>query len=191
MPFIVVISGPSGVGKSTIVNRVLELASEFRRSMSLTSRKPRKDDRSGVQYYFVSREEFLKRRDSGELFEWAELYGDLYGTPAAFVEQQLGEGNGVLLEIDIQGGENVKKKRSEAVLIFLLPPSFEELERRLRSRKTDTEEEIERRLEIARKELNSHDMYDYLVVNDVIERCVEDVLSIIRSESLKRDRTSL
>lgn len=191
MPFIVVISGPSGVGKSTIVNRVLELASEFRRSMSLTSRKPRKDDRSGVQYYFVSREEFLKRRDSGELFEWAELYGDLYGTPAAFVEQQLGEGNGVLLEIDIQGGENVKKKRSEAVLIFLLPPSFEELERRLRSRKTDTEEEIARRLEIARKELNNHDMYDYLVVNDVIERCVEDVLSIIRSESLKRDRTSL
>ncbi len=191
MPFIVVISGPSGVGKSTIVNRVLELAREFRRSMSLTSRKPRKGDRSGVQYYFVSREEFLKRRDSGELFEWAELYGDLYGTPAAFVEEQLGEGNGVLLEIDIQGGENVKKKRSDAVLIFLLPPSFEELERRLRSRKTDTGEEIERRLEIARKELNSHDMYDYLVVNDVIERCVEDVLSIIRSESLKRDRMSL
>ena len=113
MPFIVVISGPSGVGKSTIVNRVLESARTFRRSVSLTSRKPRKGDRSGVQYEFVSRTEFLKRRDNGELYEWAEIYGDLYGTPAAFVEQTLGEGDGALLEIDIQGGDNVKRKRPD------------------------------------------------------------------------------
>jgi guanylate kinase len=191
MPFIVVISGPSGVGKSTIVNRVLERAGTFRRSVSLTSRKPRTGEKSGVQYEFVSRAEFMKRREGGELFEWAEIYGDLYGTPSAFVEEQLESGRGVLLEIDIQGGENVKRKRSDAVLIFLLPPSFEELERRLRSRKTDSQVQIERRLEIARRELASHEMYDYLVENDVIERCVEDVVSIIRAESLRRKRASL
>lgn len=190
-PFVLVVSGPSGVGKSTIVNHVLEAAEDFIRSVSVTSRKTREGDEEGIHYFFVSREEFERRRDSGELLEWAEVYGNFYGTPAQFVEGQLKQGNSVLLEIDIQGGETVKEKRPGAVLIFLLPPSFEELERRLRSRKTDDEETIQRRLEIARKELNSHEKYDYLVMNDEVERCVKDVLSIIHAESLRRKRTNL
>jgi guanylate kinase len=139
----------------------------------------------------MSREEFIERRDGGELLEWAEVFGNLYGTPAAFVEKELANGHGVLLEIDIQGGEQVKEKRPDAVLIFLMPPSYEELARRLERRKTDAADEIERRLEMARKELTSHEKYDYLVENDIIERCVEDILHIIRAESLKRQRTSL
>lgn len=190
-PFILVISGPSGVGKSTIVDRVLEAAEDFVRSVSVTSRKPREGDEEGIHYSFVSRKEFERRRDGGELLEWAEVYGNLYGTPAHFVERQLEQGNSVLLEIDIQGGESVKEKRPGAVLIFLLPPSFEELERRLRSRKTDDEETVQRRLEIARKELTSHEKYDYIVMNDEIEQCVSDVLSIVHAESLRRKRTNL
>lgn len=190
-PFILVISGPSGVGKSTIVSRLLEERDDIRRSVSLTTRERREGERDGRDYSFVSREEFLRRRDAGEFLEWAEVHGYYYGTPAAPVEKQLAEGVNVLLEIDVQGGETVKEKRPRAVLVFLLPPDFEELKTRLAGRKTDEKEVVRRRLENAREEMARHSKYDYVVINDDIGRCAADVLSIFQAESLRRERSEV
>jgi guanylate kinase len=191
VPFIIVVSGPSGVGKSTVVSNLLEHSRDVKLSISLTTRSPRPGEEGGGEYYFVTSEEFLSRRKAGDLLEWAEVHGYLYGTPEAFIDEQLANGIKVLLEIDVQGSMQVKTKRPDAVLIFLLPPSFEELERRLRNRGTDDVETISRRLRNAKEELEYYDRYDYLVVNDEVGRCTEDVLSIIRAESLRRERTGI
>jgi guanylate kinase len=180
---IVVISGPSGVGKSTVADMVLEGAPELVRSVSLTTREPRPGDVDGESYEFVSPEEFAARRDAGKLLEWAEVHGNLYGTGAAWVDGQLASGNSVLLEIDVQGGRSVKEARPDAVLIFLMPPSDEVLEQRLRGRKTDSEEVILKRLSNARRELEMAESYDYAVINDELEGCVSEVLGIIGAES--------
>jgi guanylate kinase len=190
-PFIIVVSGPSGVGKSTIVERVLERCDDISLSVSMTTRGPREGERNGVNYFFVTESEFARRRDAGELLEWATVHGNLYGTPSRYVDEQIDAGRRVLLEIDVQGGMSVKKRRSGAVLVFLLPPSLEELERRLRGRGTDDEAVVRRRLTGARWELGFYDAYDYLVVNNEIEPCVHDVLGIIRSESLRRESCSV
>ena len=160
----------------------------MRLSVSLTTRPPRQGEREGGEYQFVTRERFLAARDAGELLEWAEVHGNLYGSPLAFVERTLSEGLHVLLEIDVQGGLTVKEKMPGAVLIFLLPPSPSELERRLRGRGTDDEEVIQRRLGNAEKELSYYKYYDYLVVNKDVGACAREVLVIVESESLKRDR---
>jgi guanylate kinase len=188
-PFLVVVSGPSGVGKSTIVRGLLGRSNDLELSVSMTTRPARKGEREGEEYRFVSLEQFEAARDRGELLEWAEVHGNLYGTPAAFVERTLSRGRNVLLEIDVQGGMSVKKSVAEAVLIFLLPPSRNELERRLRGRATDDEDTIRRRLENAEKELELYMHYDYLVVNEDVERCTDDVFGIVASESLRRSRT--
>lgn len=187
-PFIIVISGPSGTGKSTIADSVMAAGENLYRSVSFSTRPPRGEERNGREYRFLPREEFIRRRDAGELLEWAEVYGNLYGTPADSVDEKLEGGINVLLEIDVQGGMSVKEKRPDTVLIFLLPPSIEELERRLRERGTDEDGVIRRRLENARRELSFYDRYDYLVVNDEVEACADAVLSVIRSESLRRER---
>jgi guanylate kinase len=179
----VVISGPSGVGKSTVARMVLERSPGMVRSVSLTTRRPRGGDVDGEDYIFVSPEEFAAKRDAGKLLEWAEVYGNLYGTEAEQVDGRLAEGKSVLLEIDVQGGRSVKEARPGAILIFLMSPSEEVLEDRLRGRKTDDEETVLRRLENAKRELEESSHYDHVVVNDDLERCVGKVMEVIRSDS--------
>lgn len=182
---IVVISGPSGVGKSSVAVRVLEKSPGLVRSVSVTTRRPRAGDVDGEDYHFVSPEEFAARRDAGRFLEWAEVHGNLYGTEAEQIDRSIAGGESVLLEIDVQGGRSVKAARPGAVLIFLLPPSDEILEERLRGRDTDEEDVILKRLENARKEVESAKDYDYRVVNDYLDRCAGEVLGIIAAESKK------
>ncbi len=184
-PLIVVISGPSGAGKSTVAAQVLEKSPGLVRSVSVTTRRPRAGDVDGEDYHFVSPEEFIARRDTGMLLEWAEVHGNFYGTEAEQIDRSIAGGKSVLLEIDVQGGMSIKAARPRAVLIFLLPPSDGILEERLRGRGTDEEDVILKRLENARKELGSAKDYDYRVVNDDLDRCVGEVLGIIAAESKK------
>jgi guanylate kinase len=188
---VIVVSGPSGAGKSTIVDGVLAASKNTKLSVSLTTRPPRPGEREGEEYRFVDMETFLRARDGGELLEWAEVHGNLYGTPSSFVEETLASGDNVLLEIDVQGGLAVRDRMPDAVLVFLMPPTFDELEKRLRGRATDGDEAIRRRLDNARREFGFHDRYDYIVVNDEVARCTERVLYIISAESLRRERTIL
>lgn len=187
----IVVSGPSGVGKSTIVDGVLAASEDTKLSVSLTTRPPRPGEREGEEYRFVDLETFLGARDRGELLEWAEVHGNFYGTPSPFVEETLASGGNVLLEIDVQGGLSVRDRMPDAVLVFLVPPSLDELERRLRGRGTDGEEAIRRRLDNAKEELDFHDRYDFIVINDDAARCTEQVLHIISAESVRRERTVL
>ncbi len=190
-PFIVVVSGPSGVGKSTVVDRVLEHFPNFVQSVSVTTRSPRGSERDGEDYFFVAKEEFVRRRDAGELLEWAEVHGHLYGTPAAFVAQKLESGTSVILEIDVQGGMSVKNSYADAVLIFLMPPSYSVLKERLAGRATDDESVIRRRLDNAKREIEFYGKYDYIAVNDDLARCTDDVLAIVRAETLRRERSEV
>ena len=145
----------------------------------------------GRDYYFVDEEEFERVKDSQGLLEWAEVYGYHYGTPREAVEKKLGEGFDVILEIDVQGGVQVKGSFERVVMIFIVPPSLEELERRLRGRGTDSEEVIAKRLKKAKEELAYYKEYEYVVVNDRVEKCLEDVRSIITAERLRRVRARI
>ena len=176
---LLVISGFSGAGKGTIVNRLIEIYDEYALSISMTSRAPRPGDVEGVNYFFVSREEFEKTIAENGLLEYAEYCGNYYGTPRAFVEKKLEEGRNVILEIEIQGASNIKKAFPESLLIFVTPPSAAELEKRLRSRGTETEEAIKGRLSRAHEESVGMDQYDFIVINDDLEECVDEVHRII------------
>jgi len=157
-------------------------------SVSYTTRKPRSGEINGKDYFFVDRETFERMIDEGDFLEWAEVYGNLYGTSKSQVTRALEAGKDILLDIDTQGALQVKKNFPEAVLIFILPPSLSELERRLRSRGTDDEETIGKRLKIARDEIEKALYYDYLVVNDVLEVAFEKLRSIITAEKCKTER---
>ncbi|HSG29844.1 MAG TPA: guanylate kinase [Candidatus Krumholzibacterium sp.] len=174
------VSGPSGVGKSTVVDGVLAATPGLERSVSVTTRARRGREENGVDYHFLGKDEFLAMRDEGALLEWAEVHGNLYGTSASFVEAQLEAGESVLLEIDVQGAMTVKRRWPDSLLIFIMPPSMEELERRLRERRTDDEETITRRLENAKREIASAPDYDFRVVNDRLEDCIAETGEIIR-----------
>lgn len=180
-----VISGPSGAGKSTIVRKLLESAPELVLSISATSRKPRKGEVDGKDYFFLSGEEFRKKVEEGYFLEWAVVHGSLYGTPKSFVEENLKKGKSVVLEIDVQGALQVKEKISDAVLIFIEPPDFKELEKRLRERQTDDEETIQKRLRNAEYEMALSKYYNYKIVNDDLESTVKKVLKIIKEEQAK------
>ena len=180
---IIILSAPSGCGKSTIIRRLLthpELHLGF--SISATSRAPRGEEKDGVEYYFLSPAEFKRRAEAGEFVEWEEVYpGTCYGTLLSEVERVTKDGRNLIMDVDVKGGLNIKRHFGErAVSIFILPPSKEELERRLRSRATDSDEQIERRLAKADFELGFAPQFDFSVVNDELSRAVEEVENIIK-----------
>jgi len=181
---IIVLSAPSGTGKSSIIQRLMECPElKLGFSVSATSRKPRGNERDGVEYYFISPEEFRRRVDAGEFVEWEEVYaGTCYGTLKSEVERVTDDGLNLIMDIDVKGGINVKKAFGDrAVTIFILPPSKEELERRLRSRGTDADEVIEKRLAKADFELSHAPAFDHRVVNDDLDDAVKKVRDIILS----------
>ena len=179
---LIIVSAPSGCGKSTVVRRLMELRPNLRFSVSATTRKPRDGETDGVDYFFVSREEFDRMIEADEFLEHAEYVGNCYGTPRAPVEKQLSEGFDVYLDIDVQGAMQVKAIRPETLMVFLMPPSMEELERRLVNRGTNTPEEIRARLEAAERECAQRDRFDCVVVNDEVERAVAELSQIIDSK---------
>ena len=179
---LLVISGPSGAGKSTVVFKAIEGREDICFSTSVTTRSPRPGEVDGREYFFVNFERFREMVENDELLEHAEYVANRYGTPRAYVEQRMAEGMNVLLDIEVQGARQVRKKMPEAVLIFIAPPSIEELERRLRGRGTDTEAAIEGRLIRARQEFQEADFYDYLIVNDDVEKAAAKLNAIIEAE---------
>ncbi len=177
---LIVISGPSGVGKATISQALLKANPEIKLSLSSTTRKARKGEMDGLDYYFISKEQFLEKIKKNQFLEWAMVHGNYYGTPLEAVNSQL-ISNHVLLEIDIQGGCRVKELFGDrCITFFILPPSFDELLHRLNKRGSETPSEIERRLETARLELLRQDEYDYTIINDDIDRAVNQILMILK-----------
>ena len=185
---LIVLSGFSGVGKNTIITQVLAQRPEIYYSVSFTTRAPREGEVDGVNYNFVTREDFQRRIDRGEFLEYAEYNGNFYGTSLAVIRQKLDQGTDVLLEIEVQGAAKVLEKMPEAVSLFIVPPSFEELSRRLHARGTDSEETIQKRLAIARVEAREVKNYDYIIVNDTVEGAVEEFFAILTSERCRKDR---
>ena len=179
---LLVISGPSGAGKSTVVFKAIEGRSDICFSTSVTTRAPRPGEVDGREYFFIDFKRFHEMVENDELLEHAEYVTNCYGTPRAYVEQRLNEGMNVVLDIEILGARQVKKKMPGAVLIFIAPPSLVELERRLRGRGTDTEEAIRGRLTRARQEYQEADFYDYLIVNDDLEKAAKQLGAIIEAE---------
>ncbi len=182
-----IISGPSGVGKSTVITEVLRRRPDLYFSVSFTTRKPREGEVNGVNYYFVDVPEFERMIRDGELLEYANYSGNYYGTSAKLIDEKLSAGIDVLLDIEVVGSKIVHDKRPDTPLIFVIPPSFEVLSQRLHGRHTDPEEVIQRRLERAKEELKEVSRYDYLVVNDEVSQAANEVLSILCAE---RCRTS-
>lgn len=185
---LIVLSGPSGTGKSTVIRALLQRRDDIRFSISATTRRPREGERHGIEYYFLTHEQFAGMLDRGELLEHAEYVGNLYGTPAKPVEDNLAAGCNVLLDIEIDGACQVMACRPDAVTVFLIPPSFAELERRLRSRATDDERVIRSRLERAREECAHAHAYKFIVVNDVAEKAAAELDAIITAELCRRER---
>ena len=183
-----VITGPSGAGKSTIIHQIGKRVKKLGYSISHTSRNPRSNEVNGVDYYFVSRDIFTKMIDDGAFVEWAHVYDDLYGTSFASLDKPLGKGLDVVMDVDSQGAKNIKKYFKQSVLIYILPPSLEVLEKRLRDRALDEDKAIENRLEKAREELKTCLWYDYIVVNEDIDQSVKEVESIIISERCRREK---
>lgn len=183
-----VISAPSGAGKDTILRRVLASDPRVVYSVSMTTRPPREGERAGQDYYFVDRAAFERARDEGRLFEWAEVHGNLYGTPRAEVERLTASGKDVILELDVKGMRNVRASRVEAVTVFIMAPSVGELERRLVARGANSPDDIARRIARAREEIEERHAFDYIVVNDDLDTAVRDLEAIIRSERLRSSR---
>ena len=175
-----VISGSSGVGKGTVIKEFMNMHPEFKLSISCTTRGMREGEADGVNYFFLSKEEFQKCIDNDEFLEWAEFSGNLYGTKKEFVKNCLENGDNIILEIDSKGALNVKKIMPEAVLIFIAPPSIEELEHRLRGRNTETEEAIQKRLASIKSEIENSKYYDYIITNDTVEHAVSELEKIVR-----------
>ncbi len=185
---LIVLSGPSGVGKGTVCAELRKAVPELVYSISATTRPPREGEVDGVNYFFKTKEEFMEMIRTNQLLEWAEYVGNYYGTPTEFVKKTLDEGKDIILEIEVQGAMKVKESYPEGVFIFLVPPSLHELEQRINSRGTETEEAIRDRLLTAENELKMIEHYDYVVVNDKIESACSRIKSIIVAEHCRKDR---
>jgi len=177
-----VVSAPSGTGKTTITSRLRKKGiAKF--SVSHTTRPPREGEKDGESYFFISREEFMAMRKEDKFLEWAEVYGNFYGTSREWVKEELGKGGNVILELDVQGAQKVKEIMPEASLIFIRPPSLDMLAERLKSRDTDSPEAIQHRLSQAEKEIRCSNIYNYVIINDDLEKAFSEVESIIKGGS--------
>jgi guanylate kinase len=185
---IYVISGPSGVGKSALITGLRGMLPDLGYSVSHTTREPRGEEVNGIHYHFVDRDTFKRMIHNGEFVEWAEVYKDFYGTSFFSLQGQTAKDIDMVLDVDVQGARNLREHFKESVLIYVLPPSMEVLERRLRERGTDDEEAIRKRIEKAAQEIGNCVWYDYLIFNADLERAVEEVKSIVVSERCRRSR---
>lgn len=185
---LIIISGPSGAGKGTVYNEVIKRRPEIQKSVSVTTRAPRPNEIEGVHYYFRTLEQYQDMIAKGEFLETASVYCNYYGTPKAPVLEMMSKGQDVMFEIDTLGAEQIRKKYPKSITIFIMPPTFKELEKRLRGRGTESEEAIQRRLGLARSELAKYRLFDYMVFNDEVENAVSSVIAIIDAEKSKTQR---
>ncbi len=185
---LIVVSGPSGAGKGTICKKLIKLDSNLKMSISATTRKPRKGEIEGINYFFIEEKQFENMILNKEFIEHALVYGNYYGTPKSNVMNEINAGKDIILEIDIQGALEVKEKYPEATFIFILPPSIKELERRIVGRGTDSKETILKRMKCVYEELNFAFKYDYVVVNDIVDNAAEKIKCIITAEKNKVNR---
>lgn len=180
-----IISSPSGGGKGTLIRRVLKIVPNLVYSVSFTTRPKRQMEEHGKDYFFVSKEEFFQLAKAGEFLEYAEVHGHFYGTSRSQVESKINQGYDVILEIDIQGAASVKKSKPDAISIFIMPPSFETLRERLIMRGTETEESLQIRLRNAKEEIKAYDKFDYVVINDEVNKATENLSAIFIAERQK------
>jgi len=190
-PMVFIISAPSGSGKSTLVNELLKSVSDLEFSISYTTRAPRGSETNGRQYFFVTRSEFQKMIEEDAFLEYAEVFGNYYGTARRFLHEAEQHGRDLLLDIDVQGAEQIQRKLPDATSIFILPPDRKTLEERLRKRSEDREEVIQRRLVTASREIENYQRYHYILVNDRLEDSIEKLRAIVRGERLLRTGRSL
>lgn len=183
--FLIVFSGPSGVGKGSLMSKIIGRRKNLKLSTSYTTREPREGEIDGEDYYFLEKDKFLELAKNGEMLEYAEYCGNYYGTPKSLVEKELEQGNNVILEIEVQGGKQILDNFPEAVGVFVIPPSVRELYRRLINRASDTEEVITKRIEESKREIEFAKYYDYVVINECVEECASNVLKIIDAQSMK------
>jgi guanylate kinase len=186
--FPIVVSGPSGVGKTVLCRRLCQSLPWTALTVTATTRAPRGDEKHGVSYLFYDETRFREERDQGRLVEWAEVHGYLYGSPRVWLDQKLREGTSPVLNIDVQGGLHVKEAYPQSVLVFVLPPSWSALEARLRARGTESPEAIRRRLDTAERELQVLPKYEYVLVNDGLEEAAAELISIVRAERARLSR---
>jgi guanylate kinase len=189
-PFPIILSAPSGGGKTTIARQLLARRSDLGYSVSCTTRAPRPGERDGTDYYFLSRDEFVRRRRAGDFAESAEVHGNLYGTLRSEIARVLATGRHVVMDIDVQGARQFRSAFPQAVTVFVLPPSAEVLLERLRNRKTESPQQLAARLDSALEELRAVEEYEYVVINDDLERAVQSVGSILDAELFSRERVS-
>lgn len=188
---LIVVSAPSGAGKTSLCEKVASSLPDLVHSVSYTTRPPRHDEQEGKDYYFIEEAEFLRMMERGDFAEWARVHGNLYGTSRLLLEKYFQDEKDVILDIDTQGAAQLRQTYPHGIFIYILPPSLEMLEARLRHRKTDPEEEIQRRLKKAKEEIKHYSGYQYVIVNDVFEKAVHQLASIIIAERCKSSRFDL
>lgn len=188
-----VLSGPSGVGKGTLREQLFQQIPDLCYSVSVTTRKPRKDEREGIDYFFVDENTFKRYIEENQFAEWALVHGEYKGTLLSTVNEKLAKGDDLVLEIDVQGAMQIKKKFPNGIFIFIVPPSWEKLEHRLRGRKTEDEDDLQKRLDDAHHELKYIKYYDYLIVNNRLEKALEELKAVIISErcKIRRNQTDM